>query len=281
MAIKLGTSSIDKLYLGASGISKAYLGSALLYESAYTFTDADAEAYSDEVGILTDSQKAAFDACVIGLKADGAWTPHDYITIMKLNNSTANAVNLKNPATFDMTWVGGLTHSSSGVTGNGSTGYAYNGYVPSAQQTLTGQHFGVFVDSNNTPASADPTDLGTANSLTQITYLSSKSGGSNLAARMCATLRTATNASSVGRYIMSRIDANVRVYKNGSQVISGSGSGSLPTVEAYYWNLNFLGSPYADGWSNQTYTVLLGGKGLTAAQAADTDARLATLLAAI
>lgn len=44
----------------------------------------------------------------------------------------AQSFNLIDPSLFQITWVGSLTHDSTGVTGDGSTGYGDTGWIPSS-----------------------------------------------------------------------------------------------------------------------------------------------------
>lgn len=276
--LKLGSTSIGKAYLGDTEIKKAYLGNVLLLDTtAYTFTDADAEAYSDAIGTLTELQKEYVDDFVIIMKSSGIWAKTGFVAIKKYADASKNAVNIKNTATFGFTYVGGITHGATGATGNGSTGYAYNGYVPSAQQTLTGQHYGVVVASNNTPVALDSLDLGSANGTSQLTAFGTRGPGGTIA-RMNATVRTVASSDASGTWVVARTTANVRVYKNGTEIINATGGGSLPTFETYYWNINFGGSPYADGYSNQTYSAIFGGTGLNATEAANMTTYINTLL---
>jgi len=41
-------------------------------------------------------------------------------------------INAKNPGTYNITWYGGITFSSNGIQGNGTTGYGNTGILPSA-----------------------------------------------------------------------------------------------------------------------------------------------------
>lgn len=86
--------------------------------------DADAQAFIDATGITDTTQKSAVNHLVLDLKSYNIWTELVAIYPIIGGTSSTHAVNLKTPGTYNLTFATGMTHSSTGMTGNGTTGYA-------------------------------------------------------------------------------------------------------------------------------------------------------------
>ena len=97
--------------------------------------DADALAFIAAYSITDTTQKAAINTAVTSLKAGTLWGKGDVILPYVGGNATAHRGNLKN-ATNGVTWFGGITHNSSGVIFNGSTGYGDVAFALSAGNAL-------------------------------------------------------------------------------------------------------------------------------------------------
>jgi len=119
--------------------------------------DSDAQAFFTAAGITDTGQKDAIDALVVGLKADGLWSKCTAIYPFVGGSSSSHAVNLKSPGTYDLTYTGTLTHSSTGMLPDGTTGYADTGLVPSSALTGSDTHLGFYSRTSNTN---NKTDMG-------------------------------------------------------------------------------------------------------------------------
>jgi hypothetical protein len=93
-------------------------------------TDADAFAFVEAAG-LNEIQAAAINNLVAGLKGAGLWTLLEAIYPLVGGTAFSHKYNLKDPLTYPVLWVGGVTHSSLGVVGNG-TGYGNTQFIPTA-----------------------------------------------------------------------------------------------------------------------------------------------------
>lgn len=97
--------------------------------------DADAQAFFNVVTTLSNTEKSAYNTLVLGLKADGLWAKT--IALYPILGGTAanhkwNSKDLRDlDAAFRITWVGTSTHASTGVTGNGTTGYGNTHFLAS------------------------------------------------------------------------------------------------------------------------------------------------------
>jgi len=88
-------------------------------------SDANAQAFINAADIPDVTQANAINNLVIGLKADNLWTSLDDIYPFVGGTATSHKWNLKSPTGNQLTFYGGITHDSNGITGNGSNGWAY------------------------------------------------------------------------------------------------------------------------------------------------------------
>ena len=115
-------------------------------------TDPDAQTFFTNTGITDATIKTAINNHVLGLKADSLWTLVDAIYPLVGGSATTHKYNLKDPRDLDdafrILWSGGLTHASTGVTGNAVNGYGETYINPSTIGTNVNQSFGVYVRTN-------------------------------------------------------------------------------------------------------------------------------------
>jgi hypothetical protein len=103
--------------------------------------DADAQAFITAAGITDPTQQSAIDTLVTDLKNYGIWSQMFAIYPFVGGTASTHKWNLKDPrdldAAFRLVFFGGLTHSSTGILPNGSTGYADTFFVPSTNINTT------------------------------------------------------------------------------------------------------------------------------------------------
>jgi hypothetical protein len=92
--------------------------------------DPDAIAFFTATGITDETIQGAVETLVIGMKADGVWSKMKAIYPFVGGTATSHSYNLKNTAVHQITWFGGLTHDSNGVTPNGTNGYGNLNFNP-------------------------------------------------------------------------------------------------------------------------------------------------------
>lgn len=106
--------------------------------------DSDAAAFFTAASITDGTQKAAVNQLVLQLKAHSLWTKIDALYTFVGGNATAHSYNLKNPATFQITWAGTVTHNGNGITGNGTSGCGDTGYNPNTSGLQNSSHLYVY-----------------------------------------------------------------------------------------------------------------------------------------
>ena len=118
-----------------------------------TVSDADAQAFITAADIQDQVEANAVNNLVIGLKADGLWTKMKAVYPFVGGTASAHKFNLKNPldtdGAFRMTFHGGVTHSSNGIT-FATNGYADTKWLPSANSTTSNVSGGAYSRTNLT-----------------------------------------------------------------------------------------------------------------------------------
>ena len=101
-------------------------------------TDADAFAFVEAAGIGDQTQQAAVNTLVVGLKINNLWSKMQVIYPFLGGNAYAHKFNLKDPrdldAAFRIKFFGAVTHNNLGVSAS-AAGYGDTGFYPLANFT--------------------------------------------------------------------------------------------------------------------------------------------------
>jgi hypothetical protein len=240
-----------------------------------TVSDADAQAFVTNAGIVDQVEANAINNLVIGMKADGLWTKMKAVYPFVGGTATSHKFNLKDPRDLDVAFrlffSGGWLHTSTGAKPNGTNGYADTFFIPSANQTINSNGLGCYITAN-TFTSADAVTMGSFDSAGQASILVSKINASsveNLDGRLNANSSPQTIVGRAGSFDIQRTSATVtKLYKNASIISNfNSGGTALPTLKMYIGNMSFgLNVPYAAGYTNSEFRLAYTSDGLT-----DTD----------
>jgi PKD repeat protein len=138
---------------------KVGAGSVIIKNSYIEITgDADALAFFARVnaagGTLTSTEEGAITALVLQMKADNIWNSMKAIYPMVGASSAACAQNLKS-SSFTLSFSGGFTFNSNGVTGNGTNAFANTGLIPSASLTNNSLNVSVYSRTNGALSSTE------------------------------------------------------------------------------------------------------------------------------
>lgn len=241
--------------------------------------DSDAQAFFTATGISDGTIQAAIDAFVIGLKADSLWTKMIALYPFVGGTSGTHAVNLKSPGTHDISFAGTVSHTSNGITPNGSTGYGNTGVVPNTHLSSNNTHMSLYSRSAGTSGDAW-TDMGcsdgSGNFLTLkprffdlcVTRQYGAGAGGQLAP---------ANTNAQGFYLTCRTSSTAQeVYKNGSSLASSGSTvvGARPTEAIYIGAENQGGTAGAFGSYNYAFASI--GAGLDDTEAANFHTRVET-----
>jgi len=236
-----------------------------------TVSDADAQAFVTNAGIVDQVEANAINNLVIGMKADGLWTKMQAVYPFVGGTASTHKFNLKNPldtdAAFRLVFSGGWTHSSSGALPNGTNAFANTFLNPSTSLGLNSTHLSYYSRTNFVGSQIE---IGSRNSTgTQSCYLTYNFSNIAYAAIHKADgIRPNIATDTRGFYVGSRILSTQEKYytTNIAQTLSGDSVG-LNNFNIYLgcYNANLTPMFYS---SKQTAFASIG-DGLTDTEAAN------------
>lgn len=196
----------------------------------------DAQVFFDTIeargGSLTVTEKGAISTYVGNLKGSGVWTLISAGYPMVGGTAISCAVNLKNPGTFDITWVNTIASdfTANGWTPNGSTSFGITNHPP------TNFLFLEYYSRTNSNSLTQIADIGCQNNGRRNILRSRISGFTRFDCLSSGLGRVeAVVANSLGSFVGSRVsDTDSRVYQNGVQtgaIITNAGL--VPTFGIY------------------------------------------------
>jgi hypothetical protein len=191
--------------------------------------DPDAQAFITAASITNPTQQSAINTLVVDLKGYNIWTKFKAIYPIVGGSSSAHAVNLKTPGTFNLAFATGWTHSSTGMTPNGNT-YATTGININSVMSLNSMAFGVY---SRTNSSGSTTAGAGAGASSQDSCFIVERWTDNV---FYGQVNTTTNTSiavtnSSGFYQASRTASNaVRLVRNTTHATSSAASTAKPNL---------------------------------------------------
>jgi hypothetical protein len=252
-----------------------FVGSATADSNTVTptsSTDADAQAFITAASITNPTQQSAINQLVVDLKAYSIWTKMKALYPMVGGTAAQHKFNLKNPldtdAAFRMTFHGGVTHSSNGIT-FATNGYADTKWLPSANSTTSNISGGAYSRTNLTADYALLGSLGSGfngliifpKAASGITFY----GSNNYIVDGSGNFVTDTR----GLFHVNRDSLTVsRLYKNGSSIANTTPTiSSAPAFPVYLGARNNVGT--AQSYFNGNLAFAFLGDTLTLTEAAN------------
>lgn len=92
---------------------------------------------------LSAGQKTAIYSLVGGMKQMSLWSKMTALYPFVGGTAGTHAINLKSPGTYNITWTS-VTHSSNGITGNGTSAYGDTGLNARSVLTNTSTHLSIY-----------------------------------------------------------------------------------------------------------------------------------------
>jgi hypothetical protein len=236
-----------------------------------TVSDADAQAFVTNAGIVDQVEANAINNLVIGMKADGLWTKMKAVYPFVGGTATTHKFNLKNPldtdAAFRLVFNGGWTHSANGAQPNGTNGFANTYFAPNTG-TLNSNSIGYYIRTVNSSGATDPVNMGGFDSSSSASSL--LNSASTVSGRLNGTVISGSITGGTGLISISKTSSTVtNVYKNGTSVGSGNSGGTLASSVIYLGTTNILGVTYASGYVNSQFALVYISDGLSGVEAAN------------
>ena len=220
----------------------------------YPSFDSDAQSFMTSASITDSTQQAAVNYLVTDLKSNNLWSKMKAVYPMVGGNATSHSYNLKNPSQFQITWNGGLTHSSNGVLGNGTNGYGDTNLNANLFSSL---HYSYYSRTTNTSGREMGTEAGSYGCDLILSL------GGTIYGRFNASSINLSNSDSKGFYLNTEGPAlSHKLFKNNTQLGSASFSAtSYHNLNVYLSAINASGSPNYYGSKQCAFASI--GDGLT------------------
>jgi hypothetical protein len=228
--------------------------------------DPSAQAFITAAGITDATQKSAVNQLVLNLKSANIWTKMKAIYPILGGSASTHKWNLKDPrdldAAYRLTFATGWTHSSTGMTPNGTSAYADTFLIPNSSLTPNYNHYSVYVRTDQT-LNAVPLGAYTDSSTINQLNISTNSGLIYYTGSISTELLSALTDSK-GFFIgTTRANNDRKTFKNGIQQKSLTTivNTSYSSFKMYLGARNLAGS--ANSYTTQQISFSSIGDGLT------------------
>jgi hypothetical protein len=230
--------------------------------------DPDAQAFITAAAITNPTQQAAINTLVVDLKGYNVWTKMKVLYPMVGGTATSHSFNLLNTAQYQISWNGGITHSSNGVQFGGVNGYGNTGLNAASVLSQDSTHLSFY---SRTDVIANSVEMGINSTLRQL-YLLYRYGSSafkamNRTQLAAGSLYTPTN----GLLIANRTNSTTeKYYHKGTLVdtLTVSSTGTI-SAEIYIGGYNNTVVPTSREYSSKQSAFASIGDGLTDTEAAN------------
>jgi hypothetical protein len=227
---------------------------------------------------LTTTERQALNYLCEAIQDNDLW---QYINcVFPFIGSPANGTLFRNAILPISPFVGQFNSStftgagwtySNGVTtaaGNNAT-YFNTGWVAASHGAANDFHIALYSSTNTAPPTTNSYDVGNTNGATSIQQLSLLGGASKnlLKFNINNIALSVTNTNAIGCFIGTEVPTvGTFLYKNGTQMASGANSNGDITAarQIYLGNTDTTGGASTTGFTNQKYSFLSIGKGLSA-----------------
>ena len=185
--------------------------------------DPDAQAFITAAVITDPTQQSAINTLVVDLKGYNIWSKMRGLYPFVGGTATSHKFNLKNPldtnAAYRIFWYGGVTHSSNGIIGNGSNGYA-DTFLANNVMAQSNAHISVYSRTNFQGTVSDIASY--SNQFGSFMY--TRGGGNNFEGQVNAGTRVnVANTDSRGLFLITRTSATSQTgQKNSTQYVTAS-----------------------------------------------------------
>ena len=231
--------------------------------------DTDAQAFITAATITNPTQQSAIDTLVKSLKSANIWTKMKALYPFVGGTAAQHRFNLKDPRTvnaaFYLDFLGGVTHSSSGVVFGGINGYANTKLIPSTSLSLNSNGFGIYLSTLNS-AGSDPSFLGAYSTGGQASYLSPFNSNTQVRGALNGTVINSSIITPTGLLSFQKTTSTLStLYKNSTGIGNGNSGGTLPAVEMFIGCLG-IGGTYNPSFTNVTSSFTYVSDGLTSTE---------------
>lgn len=258
-----------KTWLNDNGYWTSWVGSSF---------DSDAQAFIDAAGITDSTQQTAVNQLVLDLKSYSIWEKYSVIYPFVGGDSTTCSYNLKNPSSYQISFYGGWTWNSNGIT-SGVNSYGDTGFSPySGFNSDTDYQYSIYsrtVGNSNDFFTLDMTGCDEYGYISSIHNLYIRDSNQLLFYDVNGGYNTRIYSSTDGSglYTISRTNStNYVAYRNGTAmtlIASGSGAGSRPVSNVVITGLNDFCAGISALGTIKNYAFWAMGNGLTSIESSN------------
>jgi hypothetical protein len=230
--------------------------------------DPDAQAFITAASITDPTQQSAINTLVVDLKGYSIWTKMKALYCFVGGTATSHSYNLINPAQYQITWSGGITHSNLGVQFGGVNGYGNTGLNAASVLSQDSTHLSFY---SRTDITANSVEMGINASARQL-YLLYRYGSSafkamNRTQAAAGSLYSPTNSLLIANRTNSTTE---KYYHKGTLVdtLTISSTGTI-SAEIYIGGYNNTVVPTSREYSSKQSAFASIGDGLTDTEAAN------------
>jgi hypothetical protein len=253
-----------------------------------TVSDADAQAFVTNAGIVDQVEANAVNNLVIGMKADGVWSKMKAIYPFVGGTASTHKFNLKNPldtdAAFRLMFNGGWTHSANGALPNGTNAFADMFFNPTLVSTANSASLGYYSRSSST-STVNNYVIG-ANETTGFWALILRNSLKLLRITNVSTAfedaQNTTALSTSGFYIGSQDISNIKLFRNSVNIAQNSATDARTLLNNKLYlaaSRNFVG--VAENFSSAESAFAFVGDYLTDTEVTNLNTRVTTFQTAL
>lgn len=224
--------------------SQQFFVNANITFPSVTSYDVDAQPLIDAIPSLSTTEKNAYNTLVVSMKSNGLWTKTIAFYPMLGGTAASQKWNAKDvrdlDAAFRITWSGTLTHSSTGVIGNGTTGFGNTHFIASTTVASGLYAIGAYCRTN---VDGEYEVLGANSNFNgQISRIQPRAFNT-FYGQISNSGQTVGNADARGWYFASRTASNTSfLQKNETQTTATVGAVGVPSVKMYISARNSSGT---------------------------------------
>jgi len=241
--------------------------------------DPDAQAFITAAVITDVTQQGAINTLVLALKGYSIWTKFKAIYPIVGGTASQHKYNLKDPRDLDvafrLTYAVGVTHSSTGMISNGTSGYADTFFNPITQSSLQNNFFLSVYSRTNTNV-GNPYEIGNADNWTtgvKFTGIITRYNNNRRYISIADPYSTSNTETDSRAFYCGGTNgsSNQILYKNGVNVLSGTSLQSgFSNINIFICAVNSLLPTFAAaGFSIKQLAFASIGDGLTPTEAAN------------
>jgi hypothetical protein len=230
--------------------------------------DADAQAFITTASITDPTQQSAINQLVLDLKSANVWSKLNAVYPFIGGNASSHSYNLINTSNYQLTFNGGWTHSSTGVTPNGTNAYAQTGLVPRGLLGVNDTHISVYSRTND--ITGVRTEIGSSSaSNTDNLYATYMLAGNNyIGINQFGDSIGAALTSSLGMMLLNRsVSTSISRFYNNVKTTVSSNSTNTSTQQIVLSAFNNGGT--IKNYSNKELAFSTIGASLTDTEASD------------